>query len=283
MESTKKEITVIKASGNKELFDVTKLIRSLKNAGANQNTIEDIIQHIEKWIYSGVTTKNIYEYAFEILNRKTEQSTRYRLKQAIMELGPSGYPFEHFIGKIFEKQGYHTSVGVMVEGYCISHEMDVIATYDHNQLLIECKYSSDQGKNVSVQVPLYVRSRIDDIIKKRKELKQYQDFNFSGWVITNTRFSPESEEYARCYNLHLVGWDYPHGNGLKEMIEKEKIYPITILNSLNTKQKQYLIEKGFVICYELIHHIDILNELSLNHKKRYEVMKEIETISNEIL
>ena len=109
-----------------------------------------------------------------------------------MELGPTGYPFETFIGKIFEKQGYEVEVGQTIEGYCVSHEMDVIATDKNLQHLVECKkYRTAREKNITIQVPLYVRARIDDIIKKRKGLPKYQNTEFQGWVVTNTRFSSQ--------------------------------------------------------------------------------------------
>ncbi|MFP4448724.1 MAG: restriction endonuclease [Bacteroidales bacterium] len=84
-----------------------------------------------------------------------------------MELGPSGNPFEYFIGAVFEKQGYKTEVGKVIEGRCVTQEIDVIATKEDNQHLIECKYANDQERRVSIQVPLYVRSRVDDIMAKK--------------------------------------------------------------------------------------------------------------------
>ena len=43
-----------------------------------------------------------------------------------MELGPSGYPFERFIGAVMKSMGYQTSVGRIVSGRCVTHELDVI-------------------------------------------------------------------------------------------------------------------------------------------------------------
>ena len=44
-----------------------------------------------------------------------------------MELGPSGFPFEKLVGKILEQEGFETRVGVIVQGNCVQHEVDVIA------------------------------------------------------------------------------------------------------------------------------------------------------------
>jgi hypothetical protein len=272
-------ILVKKASGEEEPFATEKLERSLLNAGAKADIIQKIVGDIECWIQPGVTTKKIYTRAFSLLRQdKTTSSLRYRLKQAILELGPTGYPFEILIGKLFQQTGFGAEVGVVVEGKCITHEMDVIATKSSIQHLAECKYHKDQGKQVSIQVPLYVRSRVDDIISKRQKMREYQDFSFTGWVITNTRFSSDSIQYSKCSGLKLLGWNYPPGEGLKEKIEKYKLYPITLLRNLTNKEKQHLLKEDIVICTQLFAHPQALSVLDLSKAKHDKLMKELNDI-----
>jgi hypothetical protein len=274
-----KVILVKKASGEEEPFATEKLERSLLNAGAKADIIQKIVGDIECWIQPGVTTKKIYTRAFSLLRQdKTTSSLRYRLKQAILELGPTGYPFEILIGKLFQQTGFGAEVGVVVEGKCITHEMDVIATKSSIQHLAECKYHKDQGKQVSIQVPLYVRSRVDDIISKRQKMREYQDFSFTGWVITNTRFSSDSIQYSKCSGLKLLGWNYPPGEGLKEKIEKYKLYPITLLRNLTNKEKQHLLKEDIVICTQLFAHPQALSVLDLSKAKHDKLMKELNDI-----
>jgi hypothetical protein len=274
-----KQVLILKASGDEEIFSTDKLKRSLFNAGANDETVKRIVDNIEDWIHHGVTSKKIYTRAFSILrHEKKTTAVRYKLKQAILELGPTGFPFESLIGQLFEMKGYSTEVGVVVNGMCITHEMDVIATLDKSQNIIECKYHKDQGKQVSIQVPLYVHSRVDDIIQKRKTLPEFQDFSFSTWVITNTRFSPDSMNYSKCSGVQLLGWDYPSGNGLKENIEKYKLYPITVLTNLSKVEKQQLMEKGIVSCPQLLKHPDSVKTFDFNQRKYDRLIKELEEI-----
>ena len=274
-----KLILIKKASGDDELFATDKLQRSLRNAGAEEATILKIVADIEDWIYSGVTTKQIYSRAFLILRReRTTVAMRYKLKQAIIELGPSGYPFESFIGQLFEKQGFEIEVGVVVDGYCVTHEMDVIATHNKIQNLVECKYHKDQGKQVSVQVPLYVHSRVNDIIRKRQELPEYQGLSFSGWIVTNTSFSLDSIKYSTCNGLKLLAWDYPRGKGLKYIIEHLGIYPLTILHHLTKKEKDYLMKKGIVTCAQLQKDQELLNTFQFSTKKMTSLLAELEAI-----
>lgn len=272
-------ILIKKASGEEEIFQLSKLKQSLINSGASHHIINRILDHIDEWVYHGATTKNIYYQAFRLLQKeRTMAALRYKLKQAIMELGPTGYPFEQFIGKLFEKKGYKTEVGVVVEGNCVTHEMDVIATNETAQYLVECKYHKDQGKTVGVQVPLYVRSRVNDIIEKRKQMAAYQGLVFEAWVVTNSRFSSDSIDYGNCSGIHLLAWNYPKGHGLKETIEGLNMFPITILSKLNKKEKQQLLDKGITSCLELFQNPELINDLGLPSKKRHALKKELEDI-----
>ncbi|MDE5421586.1 restriction endonuclease [Ancylomarina sp. DW003] len=274
-----KEILVKKASGENEAFAVEKLKASLRNAGAESDTISKIVDDIILWIYSGVTTRKIYSRAFKILRReRAHTAMRYRLKEAIIALGPTGYPFEQFIGQLFQSQGFDIEVGVVVDGYSVSHEMDVIATKKQVQNLVECKYHKDQGKQVSVQVPLYVRSRVNDIIRRREEMLEYQGLTFAAWVVTNTRFSSDSITYGECNGLHLLAWDYPQNKGLKHWVEDSKLYPITILHKLTKKEKDILIKQGIVTCKQLLGDLTCIEQLELTKNKQNALEEELKAI-----
>ena len=114
-----------------------------------------------------MTTKKIYQMAFNMLKGKSRVSaSKYKLKKALMELGPSGFPFEKLVSKIMEHEGFETKVGVIVQGNCVQHEVDVIALKDNNHYMIECKYHSDQGRFCNVKIPLYIHSRFRIVIDK---------------------------------------------------------------------------------------------------------------------
>jgi hypothetical protein len=276
--------TIIKANGDKELFDVSKLQQSLQKAGADEQTINTISNHIIQWLSDEVTTKKIYKYAYGLLKKFNHvNALKYSLKKALLLLGDTGYPFEFFIGEVFKRQGYKTHIGQIVEGRCITHEVDVIATNKSKQIIIECKYSSNQGKHVGVQVPLYVSSRIEDIVLHRKEMENFKNIEFVGYVVTNTRFSSDAIEYAQCIGLNLIGWDYPKGNGLKEQIEKLNIFPITILQTLKNKEMSDLMNQGIVTCTQLKNNSQLFNELSISTKRQQKIMNEIDSILNVVL
>ncbi len=274
-----KKILIQKKSGEKEPFDVSKLKTSLKNAGAAGNVIDKIAADIEDWVYDGVTTAKIYAYAYKMFRRQSgNKASRYKLKNALFSMGPTGYPFEYLIGEVFKRQGYTVEVGQVVEGVTITHEIDVIATKKDEQHLMECKFSRDQGNRLSVQVPLYVHARVNDIAEKRRQQKQYKNLSFTPWVVTNARFSSDSMEYSKCKGLKLLGWDYPEGDALKDIIEREKLFPVTILRHLNKHEKQLLMLEGIVTCIQLWNKPERLNSLGLNKDKLNAVKKELEAL-----
>ncbi|MDX9930662.1 MAG: restriction endonuclease [Bacteroidales bacterium] len=274
-------ILVRKASGEEEPFDSHKLEGSLRNAGVGDDIIGEIITDITEWIFPGVTTKKIYSRAFQLLKRiKGISAIRYRLKQSMLEMGPTGYPFEHFIGKIFETQGYQVKTGQVLEGMCVTHEMDVIATGKEVQHLVECKYGQDQGKYISVQTPLYVRSRVNDIIERYRKSGKYEGYSFTGWVVTNTRFSADAIKYAECSGLKLMSWDYPGGNSLREIVERERIYPVTALTKLTIREKQQLMEKGIVTSEQLLGNLEVLDSIEFRHSRSTALLRELNDIAS---
>lgn len=275
-----KEVWVQKASGETEPFSVEKLVGSLQKSGAGQEETEEVTEEILHWIYDGISTRQIYKKAFDLLQQKRNfLASRYKLKKAIMELGPTGYPFEHFVGKIFEVMGFRTETGIIMQGCCVTHEMDVVAVKDKEEHLAECKYSQSPGKTVSVQVPLYVRSRVDDIVKTLKKLDEYNDYTFHGWVVTNTRFTSDAIAYGECCGLHMLSWDYPIGNGMKDIIDREKIYPLTVLNNLTHQQKAILIERGIVICRQLSADPGIIKSTGIKENQYNKLMTELKELT----
>ncbi|MDD2278053.1 MAG: restriction endonuclease [Bacteroidales bacterium] len=267
---------IIKATGQKEVFKSAKLEQSLRRAGAKESIIVEIASEVEQWLVEGVTTKQIYTKAFNLLKKKRKgYAARYSLKKALMELGPTGYPFEHFVGQIFEIQGFETKVGVIVQGQCVQHEVDVVATKNSTQYLVECKYYNTQDKHANVQVPLYIRSRVNDIEAIRSKLPEYNGYKFYGWIVTNTRFTEDALDFGKCSGLHLVSWDYPKGHSLKDMIDTYKMFPVTALTQLNKMEKQQLMDKGIVLCRQLADNPKLLKPFGLSEIKMRYVLSEI--------
>ncbi|HPE75547.1 MAG TPA: ATP cone domain-containing protein [Draconibacterium sp.] len=272
------QIQVKKGNGETVLFSTEKLKQALQNAGAGTFEQEKIATAVERKIYNGISTKEIYKIAFDLLKRESHKiAGRYRLKNAIMELGPTGFPFEIFVGKIFETMGYEVETGVIVKGKCVQHEVDVIARKPGEMLMIECKFHSDNRTKSSVQVPLYINSRFLDV--KASWEKQYgTDIQYRGSVVCNTRFSEDAENYGKCAGLLVISWDYPGDLNLKNMIDNAGLHPITSLISLTKKDKQFLLEKGIVLCSQINENRQVLLEMGLTENQIKKVIREAENL-----
>lgn len=273
-------VNVTKASGEPEAYDERKLRRSLANAGAAEAVIDRVAADIREMLYEGIPTQKIYKEAFRLLRQQSARSAgRYKLKEAILELGPSGYPFEKFIGELLKRQGYRTQTGVMVEGDCVSHEIDVVAEKDDSHYIIECKFHNRKGHKCDVKVPLYIQSRFKDVEKKWSRLPGHRNKEHLGWLITNTRFTTDAQKYGNCVGLKLLSWDYPKQKGLKDMIGRVNLHPVTCLSSLSRKQKQALLQNGIVFCDQLHEDTDVLNRIGIDNRKKNRVIKEAREIS----
>jgi hypothetical protein len=123
-----KGILIIKASGEKVPFSAEKLRYSLKRSGADDTSIDKVVHDIQDNLYEGITTHEIFSNAFSHLGKYSKRSaSRYKLKQAIMELGPTGFPFEVFVSELLKAQGFKTTVGTIIQGHCVTLEVDVVA------------------------------------------------------------------------------------------------------------------------------------------------------------
>lgn len=276
-------IKIIKASGKTEAFIPEKLKRSLRRSGATEEQVQQIVSRIQDQLYPGMNTKKIYEKAFRLLRQEHKPlAARYKLKTAIMELGPSGFPFEKYIAAILEQQGYQTQVGVTVQGKCVRHEVDVIAERGAYHCMIECKYHNHPGTVCDVKVPLYIHSRFKDVEASWVQLPGHEIKLHQGWVATNTRFTNDAIQYGTCMGLHLLGWDYPQKDSLNKQIERTGLYPLTCLTTLSKSEKQHLLQNSIVLCKEVLDHPQLLKAAGVSTGKEKSVLQEARQLCFEI-
>ncbi|WGF92419.1 restriction endonuclease [Aequorivita marisscotiae] len=268
-----KSVLIKKYSGEYEAFDVNKLINSLRRSRADEDIIQDIARKVQEQIEEGMTTKKIYQLAFKMLKAKSRVSaSKYKLKKALMELGPTGFPFEKLVGKLLAHEGFDTEVDVIVQGNCVQHEIDVIAQKDNNHYMIECKYHSDQGRVCNVKIPLYINSRFLDVEKNWERQKGHDTKLHKGGVYTNTRFTSDAVQYGKCVGLLLTSWDYPMDNGLKDRIDKAGLHPLTALTTLTKAEKSKLLDKGIVLCKELHENPALLEQIGVDKKRHKNIL-----------
>ncbi len=270
---------VTKASGEKVLFDPAKLRQSLKHANADDSAIDSIMAEINRMLEPGISTRKIYNRAFTLLRHYHRPSAaRYKLKRAIMELGPSGFPFEKFVGEILKDMGYEVKIGVIEQGRCITHEVDVLAENETERIAIECKFGNSADKKVNTQVSLYINSRFHDLSQEWRKDPELAQKTHKGWIVTNSSFTADAIKYGVCAGLHLISWNFPQKGSLKELIDLCHLYPVTALVSLTKAEKAAIIGKDVVLVRDLFKKQQLLDELHISPAKKRKAILEMEDL-----
>lgn len=274
-----KPIFIKKNSFDVEPFSTQKLEHSLLRSGASEEEIENIISKIQTEIYDGISSIEIYKKVFAYLKKSNSTSaSRYSLKSAIFDLGPTGYPFERLVAALLREKGFKTSVSVILYGECVTHEIDVLAEKEGSVYAIECKFHSDSNAVSNVKIPLYINSRFLDIQKQWNTNSKNTTHLKQGWLVTNTRFTIDAINYAKCVGLTLLSWDYPLNNGIKDNIDSFDLYPITTLINLSKDEKTTLISKDIILVKELYENKIVLEKMRITSDRIVKILNEVKEL-----
>ncbi len=255
---------ITKGNGEQEEFHVEKLAVSMKNVGADPVLAEQVARTIGAEVRDGMTTTDIYRRAFALL-RKEERVTaaRYSMRRAILDLGPTGFPFEDFVTSLMRVKGYETKARVIVPGRCIDHEVDVVMTKDGKTIGAELKFHNTPGFKTDVKTALYVKARFEDIYAAPHDKEDALHIR-EGWLVTNTKFTTNAVRYAECAGIKLLGWSYPNVGNLADFIKETGMYPVTVLTTLSKTEKSHLIAKGLSLCHEVLQKPEVLSHVGVS-------------------
>ena len=267
--------SIIKADGSKEVFDPVRLSTSLQRSGAGEHTATRITEAITNTVAQGVSSKDVYSRAFALLRKEGRPiAARYALRRALLELGPTGHPFEDFISHLYRAEGWQVETRKIMHGKCVMHEIDFYASHPEQKTHIaaELKYHNDPGYKTDLKVALYVKSRFDDIFSCDPSTRICPIDR--GLLVTNTKFTSEAIAYAECAGVELLGWGYPTDNNLFMRMSRAKVYPITTLTELSRAEKNLLIEQGVIAVDEIVHNRRVLDMLRLSPERVGEILSE---------
>lgn len=270
---------VTKADGTTEYFKVEKLRRSLRRAGAAPEEVNQIVAEVNKTLQSGIQTQEIYRQAFTLLRQsRVPAAARYSLRRALFGLGPTGFPFELFLSRLFERDGgYKVATGSIISGKCAEHEIDVAAYKEDHSFVAEAKFHARPGIKSDLQVAMYSYARLLDLREAKictDDICGIKEF----WLITNTKFTSAAERYAECVGVKLLSWDYPKQNNLHDRIQRAGIYPVTVLQSISPSQIETLIARGIILCQDILEQPHMLRHLHISAKKHEALLEEVKAI-----
>lgn len=267
-------IKITKADGTVEFFKIEKLRRSLRRSGARPEEVNHVIAELTPTLRDRISTQEIYRNAFKLLNSSSSPvAARYSLRRAVFNLGPTGFPFEKFLAKLFALDGYATETGRIIKGGCADHEIDIAAYKSDHSFVGEAKFHARQGIKSDLQVAMYSYARFMDLQEKKiceKDICGIKEF----WLITNTKFTSSARDYGTCVGLKLLSWDFPQKNNLHDRIQRAGIYPLTVLQGLSAKQARILINHDVILCNDLVANPQTLRLLHLAKPKQENILKE---------
>ena len=240
------KLMVVKKSGEREIYDEEKVRRSMNRVGVPENLQPEVLSHIRDKVQNEkITTDEIFKNVLEYLEpRDRKSSLRFNLRQAIFELGPTGFPFEQYLAKIFESMDYKVSTNNIMNGDCVRHEIDLVLEKDGHREMVEVKFHNHHVVKTDVQTALYTYARFLDVKEKNRV--------DNVWLVTNTKLTTDAIAYANCKGMPVIAWNYPEHGNLQDLVEEPSMYPITLLTSLSSQEKKRLIEKNVVFCTDLL-------------------------------
>lgn len=268
---------ILKTIGEYEEYDREKLRDSLLRTGASILVTNQIVKKVESAMHDEITSTEIYQIALELLNKKEKVvAMKYSVKRSILDLGPTGFPFEKFVAQVLEAKGYETMVGVTLPGKCIDHEVDVIASDENELILIEAKFHNLISLKSDTKVALYIKSRWDDLKSKKIKLKSGRMMMPTRCLITtNTDFTLNAIKYAKCVDMSMISWSYPKRGNLFELIRETGQHPITVITELSNAQKRQLIKYGYVTANQILNNPDALSEVGISRIDNKKILKEV--------
>lgn len=271
---------IVKADGTREAFDPDKLRKSLRRAGAEKTELQAIVEQIEAEMHQGMRTQEIYRHAFSLLRQSAPPvRARYSLRRALFGLGPTGFPFEDFMARLFIKEGYQARTRITLVGKCATHEIDVAAYKEDHSFVAEAKFHARPGIKSDLQVAMYSYARLLDLKEQKichEDICGVKEFV----IVTNTKFTTTAIDYAQCVGLDLLGWDYPVNNNLHDRIQRAKVYPITVLQNISATQAATLISRGCILCSELLENQRLIRHLHLSQRKSEALLQEARELCN---
>jgi hypothetical protein len=217
-----RKVTVIKWDGRKEPYDQNKVITSLVRAGVSQSDLDRLLTEIEGQLTNPITTKCLFEIIDTGLTLYKLEKPRelYHLRDKLAAMNP--FDFEKYVQQLLQDEGYRCEWNVVVPGFWVEHQIDVIAYKNNNTIMVEVKHHDNPHRLTGLGDACELWARLEDLQHGYQASKNPYNFT-QAWLVVNTKFSDHAIRYAKGKGLWLTGWRYHlDGNGVEEKDGLEK-------------------------------------------------------------
>ena len=230
-----KALSVVKYSGESQAFDEEKVLKSITNSGVTREEALKILSKIKPSLYDGISTRNLYKLVYKTIDKESlkENVSLYRMRETLGKIG--SFEFEKFVKGLLEKRGFNCAYDLIVEGDCISHQIDIIAKKEDKVFYVEVKHHKNHHRDTGLGEVCEIWARYDDMRKGFEKGKSNFDFS-APWLFTNTKISSHGQKYAKCKSMKLTSWKVGLDNSsledkirrldsgqIQEIVKKSKI------------------------------------------------------------
>jgi ATP cone domain/Restriction endonuclease len=242
---------VTKADGTKQMFDEEKIVKTCQRMGANRDVAIQVTREVENNLYEGITTQKILQLIFtQMRKHKPAVKHLFDLKYGISLMEPKP-EFEAFVRVVLAHSGFQVKSNMILKGLCGEHEVDAIATKDGLTYFVEAKHHLSYHALTGLDESRIARAIIEDLTDNYAQNETGIKID-RAMIVTNTRYSDHAVIYGSCRGILQVGWASPEGFGLRDIVEKHKLYPLSCLRGVSTETRLRFVEEGIVLIKQLL-------------------------------
>ncbi len=243
--------SVTKADGSKQAYSSEKVVQTAMRLGATQKEANQIVAQIETQLYDGIPTRKILQMIFQY-TRKPKPAVRhlFDLRRGISLMEPKP-EFEMFIRALLSHSGFEVQPNTILRGLCGAHEVDALASKDGVTYLVEVKHHVNYHALTGLDESRIARAVIEDMtdgyIRGVTDVKVDQ-----AMIVTNTKYSDRAIMYGGCRGILQVGWASPDGFGVRDIVMRHRLYPLSCLRGVSQSTRLRLVNAGIVLIKQLL-------------------------------
>ena len=254
---------VTKIDGSRRPFERENVIRTCMRLRASREIAEAVADKVESKLYDGISTKEILRMIYRYLaEHRPQVKHEVDLRKAICLLR-SKPDFEQYIVRLLTALGYNVLGPQIVRGRCVEHEIDAIAMKNNEAIYVEVKHHLWPHTYTGLDIFLQARATFEDLAGGYQLGYNKVPFN-RPMVVCNTKLSDHAKRYSNCAQVDHICWKSPQDNSLEKLIEDYRLYPITLMKTLDSKSQARLGDAGVLLLQELV----ASDPLTLSHKTK---------------
>lgn len=219
--------------------------------GADGYTANEVADKVLNRSYDGMPSREILQLIFTFMRRyKPAMRHLIDLRRGISIMEPK-QEFEMFIRALLKHNGFEVTPNQILKGKCGEHEVDGIARKDGQTYFVEVKHHLSYHALTGLDESRIAWAVLEDAAEAYSlGLTDLKIDN--AMIVTNTRYSDHAVKYGGCKKILQIGWSSPQYLGLRDIVEKGDLYPLSCLRGISYQARLKLADAGIVLIRQLL-------------------------------